>query len=347
MVTDWKSFNDFQRARLKLTLLYLAVVFVILNLFTMSIFWVLQKEEGIHQKNIHTLWNQKEIIFPDNSVTIIKISPSKNLVTTQEVISIHHVFLEIVKKWILIIEGILIFLSGIFSYFLSGKTLKPIEEKNKKQKEFLSDVSHELKNPLSAIKMSVEIAKQQKKWKQGELHEIFKDIEGEIDALISTTQNLLFLEKKIEKTEKKQIFLEDILKKVEKKISPLLKEKNIHISFDTQEFSFFSYPEDVETVLFNLLHNGIKFSPPNKKIHISLLKNGALSVQDFGIGIAKKDLPHIFDRFYKIDSSRTFSDENGSGLGLSIVKKICKENGWKINVKSKEGEGTTFVVEFL
>ena len=344
----WHSLNDFQKARLKLTGLYIALIFVILNIFTLSLFFVLQKEELIHQQKIQTLWHQKEIVFPDKKITIVTLStPQKNSITTQEVINLHQIFLEIIQKWILVIEGILLLISGVLSYFLSGKTLRPIEEKNKRQREFLSDVSHELKNPLSALKTSLEISAQQKDWKHGEVQEVFSDLKSEIDRLIHTTEDLLFLEKKNFHSEKTKIFLPEIIEKIQKRFTGLLQKKNIEYISHIENFSGSADEKELEKVIANIVHNAIKFSPPNSKIIVSLTEKGKFSVQDFGVGIAKKDLSHIFERFYKVDDSRVFTEENGSGLGLSLVKKICDANKWKISVNSEEKKGTIVVIDFL
>ena len=99
-------------------------------------------------------------------------------------------------------------------------------------------------------------------------------------------------------------------------------------------------------VWLNLIHNGIKFTPPGGKIQIGLIKEDEkvkFSISDSGIGINSEDQMHIFERFYKADKSRTPSAE-GSGLGLAIAKKIIDLHQGKIHVESQPGRGTTFTV---
>ncbi len=98
--------------------------------------------------------------------------------------------------------------------------------------------------------------------------------------------------------------------------------------------------------IFNLVHNAIKFSHPNSEIVVKLTNKGTLTIKDTGIGISKSELPHIFERFYKVDSSRTFDIDTGSGLGLAIVKKTVDKNGWKIKVKSEKDKETQFIIQF-
>ena len=99
-------------------------------------------------------------------------------------------------------------------------------------------------------------------------------------------------------------------------------------------------------MIWNILHNAIKYTQPGGEIKISLQDEGAfalLSIQDTGIGIPEKDLPSIFDRFYRVDKSRS-RDEGGSGLGLSICKHITEAHKGNIEVESKPGVGTRFKI---
>jgi len=96
-----------------------------------------------------------------------------------------------------------------------------------------------------------------------------------------------------------------------------------------------------------LLDNGIKYSPERSKISLEVKKLGRevkIIIKDEGVGIGKEELPHIFDRFYRADNARTKSETNGYGLGLAIAKKIIDEHGGKIEVESKTGKGSMFIV---
>ncbi len=347
LVTVWMKLDDFQKARWKLTGTYVVIFFILLNLFTGALFFVLQKEEIQHAKYIESVWQKNELIFPDKNLTIIQwqTNPKESL-SKEEVIDLQHILLGVIRKWILIIEGFLLVVAGFMSYFLSGKTLRPIQKKNISQRQFLSDVSHELKNPLSALKISIEVAKKQEQWKAKEIHELLSDFEEEIDRLTKITGDLLVLEQNNHKIKKTNQNISSIIHKGVESLSSLSQKRNITIQEKLEDFSLLAIKGDIERIVFNILHNAIKYSHPNGKINVSLSKMGTLTIEDFGIGIEKKSLPNIFNRFYKVDSARTFSHENGSGLGLSIVKKICNKNGWKISVKSKEKKGTKFLIQF-
>ena len=99
-------------------------------------------------------------------------------------------------------------------------------------------------------------------------------------------------------------------------------------------------------MIWNILHNGYKYTQPGGELKVSLQDEGEfslLSIQDTGIGISEKDLPSIFDRFYRVDKARS-RDEGGSGLGLSICKNIAEAHKGKIEVESKLGVGTLFKI---
>ncbi len=346
LVIAWKQLDEFQQARWKLTTLYIVILFIILNLFTLSLFFVLKEEEKTHQKKIQLIWEKKEIIFPNQKLTVFKLNPSQEkIINSKKLIELQHLFLNIIKKWILIIESVLLIISGFFSYFLSGITLRPIKEKNKKQQQFLSDVSHELKNPLSAIKTTIDIVKNQNSWEKGELNSVFIDINDEITRLINTTNGLFLLEKTDRKKQKKYK-IDELLRKTVKKCLPLANNRNIRIKLNLKHFFEKLNKNDFETVVFNILHNAIKFSFPNSIIEITLSEKGLFKIIDHGIGISQKNISKVFNRFFKVDDSRTFIEENGSGLGLSIVKKICNENKWEFTVKSEINKGTTFTIKF-
>jgi len=342
--TVWTRLDYFRQARLKLTALYVFVLFIILNIFTVSLFLVLQHEEKEHINKVELELHEEKVFFPGNDITIIEFNKSPQNFGKDEFLDLQHDFLKIIKQWILIIESFLLFLTGILSWFLSGKTLLPIQKKNEQEKQFLADVSHELKNPLSAIKMTVDVSKKQKNWKKWEINEIFSDIDTEISRLITITEDLLILEKAQSTSTPSKVDIKSLITTVSKKCNVFAKIKNIELILNISPFSTILIKKDLEKVIFNILHNSIKFSHPNSKIAISLSQKGKIEIKDNGIGISKKECSKIFDRFYKAENARTFRCENGSGLGLSIVKKICDRNKWHISIFSRKNKETIVTI---
>jgi two-component system phosphate regulon sensor histidine kinase PhoR len=261
-------------------------------------------------------------------------------------INYHNIFVDIIQRWLFKVELLLLIFAGVLSYFLSGLSMRPIEEKNKKTRRFLADVSHELKNPLSALKISLDVSKRQKDWRVGEVQEVFTDLESEVSRLIKITDDLLTLEATGGKRNFEYLNLKDVTNFVLKQLGAYAKKKNIQVSSDLADFYFKILRKDFEKLIFNIVHNAIKFSKQNSVIEIKLFSNGELRIKDYGIGIGKNELKHIFDRFYKIDSARTITENNGSGLGLSIVKDICETYDINIYVDSVVGKFTEFILTF-
>lgn len=353
LVTVWIRFkknffgSDFQKARWKISFYYLLVVFLILNIFTFSLFGILQNESQKYQKKVNVYFHQQKSVFMNkNGMMIVSTQPQVYSFQTNDLINYHKIFVDVIQNWLFELEFFLMIIAGLLSYFFAGLSMKPIEIKNERMKKFLADVSHELKNPLSAIKITLEISKNQEDWKVGEAQEVFKDLGAEVSRLIKITDDLLELEKrKTTETEIEEINLKDVILDVKKKLENFSQKKNIEWKTEFEDFYFLAKKNDMEKIFFNLLHNAIKFSKQNGKIEL-VLKNGIFKIKDYGVGIPKDEQENIFKRFYKIDKARVLNENSGSGLGLAIVKDICEKYKIKINLKSKKNKSTIFILKF-
>ena len=138
------------------------------------------------------------------------------------------------------------------------------------------------------------------------------------------------------------------MKKAVSNITPLAKRKKIPIAVHAPDQTIRGNKNALMDLLVILLDNAIKYSPKNKPVTISVKKTDSyilISVYDRGIGVEKKDIPYIFDRFYRADSARSTTGIGGYGLGLSIAKKIAEIHHGSIQVESKVGAGSTFTVQ--
>jgi two-component system phosphate regulon sensor histidine kinase PhoR len=139
-------------------------------------------------------------------------------------------------------------------------------------------------------------------------------------------------------------FIKDIFEQLEKKAAK--RETDMHLDCkEGKEYWVLADPNRIGQVLINLIENGIKYGHDNGKIVVSLnasKENVQICVRDNGPGIADEHQKRIFERFYRIDKSRTKSDKGGTGLGLAIVKQIVEAHNSKIQIESKVGKGTTF-----
>lgn len=244
--------------------------------------------------------------------------------------------------------AILIF-SAIAGFFLAGKTLHPIELAMNEQKRFVADASHEFKTPLTALQTSIEVALRDKKLSLREAKLLLKDSLSDIGNLSTLSNYLLGLAKfqRDNRLLKENVTGKEIVDNSVKKIIPLAKSKNILIEKDIVDSKFNGGKESLEKLMTILLENAIKYSPDKSKIVVKTdaRKNKVIfEVKDQGMGIEKKDIPHIFERFYRADISRTKHSDQGFGLGLSLAEQIADQHKGEIKVSSEPGKGSVFKV---
>ena len=251
---------------------------------------------------------------------------------------------------LLLINVLILVGAGMPGYWLAGKTLKPIEEMVEKQKKFTADAAHELKTPLTAIKTDLEVNLRDKNLDLKKAKTVLEGTIKDIDSLTLLTNSLILQSKyqNFKNGKNDPINLKESAQNVISKLEPNAKEKNIKINLDADEVKTEGDENSIRELLTILLDNAIKFSKKEGKIEISIKdKNNyaQISVKDNGAGIDEKDIPYIFDRFYKADTSRSKNEVPGFGLGLSIAKEIVEMHGGKISVKSKKNVGTEFLVK--
>lgn len=234
-------------------------------------------------------------------------------------------------------------------FIINDKSIYEKLEEN--YKDFIANASHELRTPLTSIQILLDLLSERKITIEEIYKEFFPYLRREIERmskLINNLLNLSRLEAGVVELNIQNLFLIDIVEKVLDSLNPLIKKKNLKLILDISSSLIIpADPKHLETILFNLLENAVKYTLDKGRIEISAIENSEkiiLSIKDTGIGIPEKDLPHIFDRFYRVDRAR--SSENGfsSGLGLSIVKKLVEKHGWQIDVESKINQGTNFKI---
>ena len=235
---------------------------------------------------------------------------------------------------------------GTIVLFTDVSKMKEIEDM---QKQFLSDVSHELKTPMSAIIGSVEILKRDG-MESPEIFNEFMDIllkeSYRMQNIINDILELSRLDQTKVSLDYQELDVKAVVKESMDLFEPLAKEKHLSLIYHNQikEPLILDY-STVKTILSNFISNAIKYSNEGI-ITIKTKKEDdtfILSVQDEGIGIPKNKLNYIYDRFYQVDKSR--SSKISTGLGLSIVKKIVEVNQGTIDVESSAGIGSTFIVK--
>lgn len=218
----------------------------------------------------------------------------------------------------------------------------------KMRQEFISNVSHEIQSPLTSIRGFTQALRNDNISLENKLHYL-DIIEAESTRLSKLSDNLLklaSLEADTIKFEPRVYRLDKQVRSIILSCEPQWSDKDINMNVSMEEIEIKADEDMMNQVFINLVRNSIKFTAEGGNISIDLHRqNGTIEfiISDTGIGIAEEDISHVFERFFKADKSRN-SSIKGSGLGLSIVKKIVDMHHGTINVQSKLGEGTAFTV---
>ena len=224
-----------------------------------------------------------------------------------------------------------------------------LERLKNERNEFLGSISHELRTPLTYMKGYTDIISR-KNISITERDKYIKIIQEETEHLTDLIKNLFELAR-IDHNEfdirKERVVYGDLIAIVLARIHPVLKQKNIKLTFNCPENLIVMVdPARMQQVLLNILDNAIKYTPEERHITMAVIqkKNEILTtISDTGDGIPEKDVPFIFERLYRAEKSRSRAS-GGSGLGLTIAKEIVELHGGDIRVESTSGKGTTFII---
>ncbi len=247
-----------------------------------------------------------------------------------------------------IINGVMLAGGTAFSYYLARRTLRPIEAAMAAQSQFISDASHEIRTPLTALQTSNEVVLRKAVITESKARDVFTKNIVEIEKLRGLADALLSLAKTEQANDSQQTTrLDDLLAEVASRVQPLADKKHCTVNIDAPAASITANSAALQQIITILLDNAIKYSPEKSAVQIAATVDGnklAITIRDNGIGIAAKDLPHIFDRFYRADTARTRTDTSGHGLGLAIAKQLADRHGYTISCDSTPGRGSVFTV---
>lgn len=331
--------NSFHSARLKLTIWYVAFVMLLSFAFSLGAyrFLMLELERGLSAQTTR--------IFGRYAI-------QGQIVSASDIADIYNEARHRIIYSLVILNGGIFLLAAATSYILAGKTLKPLELAVEEQKRFIADASHELKTPLTALRTEIEVAIRDKVLTIKEAKKLLKSNLEEVDKIKQLTSYLLSLGK-YENAKNDEGFsslpIKNILVNAIKQIKVSAKEKNIQMEETISDFEVYANAESLKNMLVILLDNAIKYSSSGKHIFIRSYRvrnKKVIEIKDEGIGIKSVDLPYIFNRFYRADTSRTKQKVDGYGLGLSIAESIADLHKAKIEVESELGRGSTFKVIF-
>nr|WP_285855140.1 HAMP domain-containing sensor histidine kinase [Paenibacillus cellulositrophicus] len=230
--------------------------------------------------------------------------------------------------------------------YLANQALRPIRRSWEQQQQFVADASHELRLPISVIHANAEYVFRHPDRSILQMSEPISMVLEESKRMKKLVEQLLTLARAdSNQTELllTGIRLDEIVDDASHKFNPFMELKRIRFDRSVQPVSMMGDKERLQQLIVILLDNSLKYTPEDGEIRIVCRRNGQdaeLIVEDSGIGIAKTDLPYIFDRFYRGNQTRN-RDDGGTGLGLSIAKWIAEKHGGTISARSDQTTAIT------
>jgi Signal transduction histidine kinase len=227
-----------------------------------------------------------------------------------------------------------------------NQTLERLEALFTSQQRLLADVSHELRTPLTVIKGNADLMRRMKRLDEESLTSIDQEA-GRLTRLVGGLLLLAQAESGKLALNMKRVELDLLVTEVFQEMS-ILAGSRVHVRLNEIDQAYVNGDRDrLKQVFINLVANAIQYTPQGGEVFLSLEKIGEqarIICRDTGPGIPAEDLPHIFERFYRAEKSRTRRETTGFGLGLSIANWIVERHGGRIEVNSQEGKGTTFAI---
>ena len=291
--------------------------------------------------------NSFEDIFHkyDKNINMEKIIYLDNWTSTTQKVNVEDVTLDVLfspfrdKKDIP--AGVIAFIPDTIEH----------EKLNNMRKEFVADVSHELKTPITSIMGYADtlLEGEYDTETQKEFLGVIATEARRMARLVTDLLELSRIDSNKKKVKKESFDLGKMVKECQSKLAIEIKKKNHQVeNFVTADVPpVFADKDDIERVVLNILTNSIKYTPDGGliKIYVGFVYNDAyIKIIDNGIGISEEDLNRIFERFYRVDKARS-RENGGTGLGLSIAKEILDKNGGSIDMKSEAGKGTEVVIK--
>jgi heavy metal sensor kinase len=225
--------------------------------------------------------------------------------------------------------------------------LTRLDDSFQRERQFTNDASHELRTPLTAMQAILGMIREKRRAPE-EYEQALDDLNEEADRLRTLVENLMRLARGDKQNNNvfEEVNLSMLLKDVSDSLRPLAEAKKLSLNCETSEsLTVLGDSDELIRLFVNLLDNAIKYTEHGEiNVTANRTENGVvIKVEDTGIGIPQEHLPHIFDRFYRVEESRTL---RGAGLGLAIAKEIVHRHGGTIEVYNSDGKGTAFITKF-
>ena len=240
---------------------------------------------------------------------------------------------------------------AVIGFIINIENITEYAKLENMRKEFVANVSHELKTPITSIQGFIETLKMTDNLDEDTKNRFLTIIENEATRLTRLIDDILLLSTIENKTKKKveKVDLFEVFEEVHEVINYIAKKKNIKVKYDfeNKDIDLWEYSGYIRQILLNIISNAIKYTGENGKVSIKqYIKSEKvfIEVKDNGIGIPEEDIERIFERFYRVDKARSRS-VGGTGLGLAITKHMIKALNGNIKVESELGLGSKFIIE--
>ena len=227
--------------------------------------------------------------------------------------------------------------------------LERLQSSFERERRFTSDAAHELRTPLTVLKGQIEVTLSRAR-NSVEYENKLRELSVQVDRLIRLSNALLFLSRSSQDQISFQpalVNLRELLDVLIEQLQPLAEEKQLKLIAQISDEAFVYGDHDNLIRLFmNLLENALKYTPPNGEITVTAVPESdeiQIAIHNTGSGISQEHLPHLFERFYRVDEDRS-SQTGGSGLGLAIAHEIVNRHGGEIEAQSEPGKGVTFII---
>lgn len=327
----------FHSAALKLTLWYLAIIMALSIVFSVVVYnFALNELERNTARQVYFFNDQ---LSQSDFLTFSRLR-QRQLDEGRQRLQTNLVIFNL----IVLVGG------GATSYALARRTMWPIEDSLEAQTRFAGDASHELRTPLAVMQTQMEVALRDPKLDKKKAVELLESNLEEVAKLKSLSDGLLRLTSTDSlKSLKETVNLKTVAQQAVERWSLIAKTQKIDLHLETKPgVKAKGDHQSLVDLVSILIDNAIKYSSEGGFVHVKVLKKdkqALVQVSDVGQGIDAKELPRIFERFYRTDASRSKEQSGGYGLGLAIAQKIAEIHKGHIEVKSAPNKGSTFTVK--
>ncbi|MGD8374365.1 MAG: HAMP domain-containing sensor histidine kinase [Candidatus Woesebacteria bacterium] len=322
-------------AILRLTAWYLGIIMVLSIGFSVAMFQIYKSQ----------LNDELRAPSPSNVTRQLSQIEGYDIFRQQQVDKI----LSSIAQGLILLNAAMLGAGGAVSYFLARKNLQPVADAMEAQSRFTADASHELRTPLTAMQTEIEVALREKDLSVKQAKALLQSNLEEVAKLKALSEGLLKLAHSTGKELPLQVeSVDKIVTEAINRVIPSAQLKDISIDNAVKPYKVNAEAQSLTELFVILIDNAIKYSDLKSEITVvskTQNKTVHISVIDRGCGIKASDLPHIFDRFYRSDPSRSKEKTDGYGLGLSIAHKIIEAHKGSIEVRSLPGKGATFTVK--